>query len=81
MKNKLFAEIGFGNESFLSTEVEHDKKEYRINKFVKPKIINGFYIRVWIFKTVIVLSTYGGLKFKRKDKNKLKFLFGIEGVN
>ena len=78
---KIFAEIGFGNESFLSTEIENGKKEYRINKFVKPNKISGFYIRTWIFRKVFVASTYNVFSINNKDKNKFKFLFGIEGIN
>ena len=77
---KIFAEIGFGNESFLSTEIESGKNEHRINKFVKPNIINGFYIRIWIFKKVFVASTYNGFSINNKSRNKIKILFGIEGI-
>lgn len=79
---KVFAEIGFGNESFLSTEIEEGETEYRIARFVLPKRIDGFYFRIWIFKKVFILSTNHGLQTKKKDRNKLKILFGIsdEGV-
>ena len=76
---KIFAEVGFGNESFLSTEIEQGKKEYRISKFLIPREINGFYLRIIIFGTVLILSTYDGLKIK-KNRKKFKFLFGIEGI-
>ena len=76
---KIFAEIGFGNDSFLSTEFEEDEKEYRIPKFILPKNIDGVFFRFWIFKKVFILSTNQGLKIKHKDKNKLKILFGISG--
>lgn len=78
---KIFAEIGFGNDTFLSTEVENDDSEYRVPKFIKPRIIEGYYFRLWIFKTVFILSTDAGLKIKKKNKNKLKILFGISGNN
>jgi len=78
---KIFAEIGFGNDTFLSTEIENSDKEYRIPKFLKPKNVNGYYIRIWVFKTVFVLSTDSGFKIKKKDRNKLKILFGISGTN
>ena len=78
---KIFAEIGFGNNSFVSTEIENGKKEYRINKFVKPKKINELYIRIWILKYVMIISTFDGLKLKRKNKNKFKFVFGIGGIS
>lgn len=31
---KVFAEIGFGNDTFLSTEFEEENSEYRVPKFV-----------------------------------------------
>lgn len=79
MKNKIYSEIGFGNDSFLSTEIEKGKKEYRINKFVKPRKIYGYYLRFWVFNKVLVISTNEGIKLFTKNKNKLKILFGIQG--
>lgn len=78
---KIFSEIGFGNDTFLSTEIEINDTEYRISNFIKPKIINDYYIRVWIFKTVFILSTNSGFKITQKNKNKLKILFGISGTS
>jgi hypothetical protein len=76
---KVFTEIGFGNDSFLSTEFEEDLGEYRIPKFILPKKIKGFYFRLWVFKKVFIISTTNGFKIKNKDRNKLKILFGISG--
>ncbi len=76
---KIYAEIGFGNDSFLSTEFEDGKKEYRVSKFIKTKHIDELYFRFWIFKKVFVISTKDGLRTKNKDKNRLKILFGIGG--
>lgn len=76
---KVFAEIGFGNETFLSTEFEEGESEYRVPRFVVPKKIRDFYFRFWIFKTVFILSTNRGFEMKKKDRNKLKILFGISG--
>lgn len=76
---KIFAEIGFGNDTFLNTEIEEDENEYRIPKFIKPKKIIDYYFRFWIFKKVFIFSTKYGFKIRRKDKNKLKILFGIGG--
>ena len=77
---KVYAEIGFGNDSFLSTEVEEGEKEYRIPKLIIPKKINEFYLRFWVFKKVLIISTIDGVKIKNKNKNKLKILFGIGGI-
>jgi len=78
---KVFAEIGFGNDTFLSTEIEEENSEYRIPKFIKPQKISGYHFRFWIFKKVFVLSTNHGLEIKKKDRNKLKILFGVSGEN
>lgn len=78
---KVFAEIGFGNDTFLSTEFEEGDTEYRVPKFVLPNKINGFYLRVWLFKYVFILSSNHGFEMKKKDRNKLKILFGIDGEN
>jgi len=43
---KCFSEIGFGNKSLFSTEFEQGRKEYRINKFILPRKIKDFYIRI-----------------------------------
>jgi len=80
MKKKVFAEVGFGNDSFFSTEVEEDKKEYRVPKFLMPRKIKGFYIRIWIIRRVLVLSTCGSISLTKKSKTRIKFLFGVEGV-
>lgn len=77
---KVYAEIGFGNDSFLSTEIEEGDSEYRIAKFVLPKKIEGIYFRIWIFKKVFVLSTNKGFSIKVKDRNKLKIIFGVSGL-
>ena len=74
MEQKIFAEMGFGNESFLSTEVEQGKREYRIKKFLIPKKINGIYFRVIILSTTFILLTYEGFKIKRIRKNSNFFL-------
>lgn len=78
---KIFAEIGFGNDTFLSTEIESKDGEYRVPRFVRPKVIQGYYFRFWILKTVYILSTNSGFEITKKEKNKLKILFGISGTN
>jgi len=76
---KYFAEIGLGNDTFLSTEIEEGDKEYRIPKFIKPRKINGYYLRFWIFKKVFIFSTNHGFEINKKDRNNLKILFGVSG--
>lgn len=76
---KIFAEIGFGNGTFFSTEIENGDTEHRIPKFIKPKKIEGYYFSIWLFRTVFILSTNCGLEMMRKNKNRIKILFGISG--
>lgn len=78
---KVFAEIGFGNDSFFSTEFEEGENEYRIPKFVIPQKIKGIYLRIWIFKTVYIFSTSNGFEITKKSKNKRKILFGVSGTS
>ncbi|MBS3093856.1 DUF3977 family protein [Candidatus Pacearchaeota archaeon] len=76
---KIYAEAGYGNKTFLSTEIEEGKREYRIPRFIIPKKIESFYIRIWIFKKVYVFSTKNGFEINKKSKNKFKVIFGIAG--
>ena len=78
MKN-VYAEIGFGNDTFFSTEIEEGTHEYRVPRFIKPQKVLGCYIRIWLFKTVFSISTNRGFGIKKKDRNKLKIIFGISG--
>lgn len=78
---KIFFEIGVGNETFVSTEIEEGEKEYRVPNFIIPEKISGYYLRVWIGKKVYILSTNDGFETTLKAKNKFKFLFGISGQN
>mgnify|MGYP001568671748 CR=1 FL=1 len=77
---KTYSEIGFGNNSFLSTEVEDGKNECRVSKFLIPKKILGIYFRVWILNKVVIVSSLEGIKLQRRDKSKFKLLFGIDGM-
>ncbi|MFA5942487.1 MAG: DUF3977 family protein [Candidatus Paceibacterota bacterium] len=78
---KVFAEAGMGNGTFFSTEFEEGESEYRVLKFIRPDKVDGYYLRFWLFKTVFVLSTNHGFEMKKKDRNRLKILFGIGGEN
>lgn len=71
-----YSEIGIGNKNFISTEVEVDNKEYRINRFI-IKQIRSYYIRLWIFKVVFIFDTKEFCKICIKNKNNFKVLFGI----
>jgi len=81
LEKDIFAEVGFGNETFLSTEVEQGDDEYRIKGFILPEKIKGIYLRFYIGRRNIILSLRNGLVIKKKDKSKFKILFGVYGVS
>ncbi len=76
---KIFAELGLGNPTFFNTEIEKGEQEKRVSRFVIPPKIEGIYFRFWVGKSVLVLATKNGIALKKKDRVKLKILFGIEG--
>lgn len=78
---KVFAEIGIGNKTFLSTEIEEGLGESRIPQFILPKKIEGYYLRFWVFRRVIIFSTNEGVKLQKKTGNHFKILFGISGIS
>ena len=63
---KIFTEIGFGNDTFFSTEIEDGNSEYRIPKFIKPQKISGYYFRFWIFKKVFIFSSDNGFRIAKR---------------
>ncbi len=77
---KIYAEIGIGNDTFLSTEFEEENKEYRAPKFIWPQKIESLYFRFWVFKTVFIFSTNNIFEIKKKDRSKLKIILGVSGV-
>ncbi len=76
---KVFTELGYGNSTFLSTEIElPDGREYRQACFVSMRV-EGVYLRVWMGTRVFILSSRDGLKIQRKDRKAFKILVGIHG--
>ncbi len=76
---KVFAEMGIGNGSFLSTEVEEGETEYRVPRFIVPEKILWLYARVWIGRRVFILSTREGFVLQEKNRNNFKVLLGVGG--
>jgi hypothetical protein len=85
MTDRVFVEYGldFNNNRFgfgRSVEVERtDGAEYRTKGKV-AFVRENFYLRIWIFKRVFVISSRGGVSVKHKPRNNLKFVFGISGT-
>lgn len=79
LPEKVFTEIGYGNSSFVSSEIElPDGREYRQAGLVRMTI-EGVYLRFWLGTRVFILSTREGLKMQIKDRSTIKLLFGIQG--
>jgi hypothetical protein len=78
---KIYTEIGYGNQTFFSTEIEEGDNEYRVPKFILPKKIDGLYLRLWICKKVYIISTDQGIKTAVRSRSKLKILVGVSGIN
>lgn len=78
---KVFAEMGIGNGSFFSTEIEEGESECRVPRFVWPEKIVGVYVRIWVGRRVFILSTKEGFVFQKKNRNNFKILLGVSGEN
>jgi len=70
-----YAEAGFGNGSFVSTEI----CERRVSRFFVRKIVQ-FYVRIWIKRTVVVIGFPFEFKITKKNRDNFKFLFGIVSI-
>lgn len=78
---KIYAEVGYGNGTFFSTEFEReDGSEFRLPRFVQPERITEYYLRLWVYKTVFIISTKEGFIRKKKKTNHFKILFGVGGT-
>jgi hypothetical protein len=77
---RAYREIGYGNATFVSTEIEYaDGAEVRRQGCVPFYNITEIYLRVWIGKTVYALSSRHGWNIRTRPRKALKILFGIGG--
>ncbi len=73
-----YIEFGFSNTWLLRTETESEGgTEIEEKGVVGPIKVQSAYIRIWIFKTVIVLDSQEGFKRTKKNHNKCKLLIGV----
>ena len=75
---EIFTEIGLGNPSFVSREIEKDGREKRIKGCVRYRI-RGVYLRLWLGYRVIILSTLNGFEIEQKPRRAFKFILGVRG--
>lgn len=73
-----YIEFGFGNTWFVRTETElEDRTEIESKGIVGPVLYDSFYFRIWIGKTVFILSSKEGFKKTTKTRKAFKLIFGI----
>ncbi|MEK4760454.1 DUF3977 family protein [Viridibacillus sp. FSL E2-0187] len=74
-----FIEIGIGNTWIVRTETELEEgSEFEERGIKGPIIFESFYLRIWLFKTVVIMDSKEGLKKMKKKRNSLKLLLGIQ---
>ncbi|MEK4092321.1 MULTISPECIES: DUF3977 family protein [unclassified Viridibacillus] len=74
-----FIEIGIGNTWIVRTEIElEDGSEFEERGIIGPIILKSVYLRIWLFKTVVILDSKEGLKKLKKKRNSLKLVLGIQ---
>ena len=74
-----FIEIGINNPP-LSTEIEFENgTEIRRKGVLLPCYVNEMYIRIWIYKYVLIVSTKDIIKISRKTKIRFKLVIGFKG--
>jgi hypothetical protein len=70
---KVYTEIGFGNETFINTELEDNNgNETRQAGFVSFSL-KGIYLCVWAGYKVFVVSTVNGFSITKKQSVNLSF--------
>ncbi|MBW8348504.1 DUF3977 family protein [Bacillus sp. IITD106] len=76
-----FVEFGLGNTWFIRTETElNDGTEFEEKGIIGPIKIQSLYLRIWIGKTVFILDSKEGFKKTKKNRNEIKFIFGIKSL-
>lgn len=66
-----YIEFGIGNTWLVRTEFEETDKEYECQGIVGPLIPVGYYFRLWIGKSVFIISTNEGFKQTKKNTTPL----------
>lgn len=79
--DRIFTEIGIGNDTFINTEVEYtDGTEDRRPGFYNMKL-NDVYLRLWWGEATYIASFEKGFFKKPKTgRKKFKLLLGFGGL-
>ena len=70
-----FAEIGVGNPTLISTEVESGDAEYRIPRWEVGEFVS-VYVRVVLFGVALIVDSREGVKMKG-NRHAFKLLVGV----
>ncbi len=77
---KQYVEVGIGNTWWVRTEVESsDGTESEIQGIRPFSKIQGVYLRLWVGRTVWILSSNEGFKKMSKRRKTFKLLLGVSG--
>lgn len=77
---KRYIEIGIGNRWFIRTETEYDDgTESEQKGIVHLSKVQGIYLRVWLGRTVFIVSSDKGLTKMKKKRATFKLVVGISG--
>ena len=74
---KIFSEMGVGLPTFFSSEFElEDGREFRLPG-IWVRSISEVYVRIWIGRRVLILSSKEGIKTQSKPKNRFNLVLGL----
>ncbi|GKV57933.1 hypothetical protein NCCP2222_38800 [Sporosarcina sp. NCCP-2222] len=77
-----FIEFGIGNKWLIRTEKELcDGTEVEEKGITSPIHIESIYVRVWLWKKVMIVDSEEGIKVGRKNKAKVKIILGIKSLS
>ena len=74
-----YSEVGIGNNSLFSTEIESNGLEYRVKGWIVGRVIS-WYVRIWIGNKVLILDSIEGIKIGNKERKLVKFLIGVKSI-
>ena len=66
---------------FFRLNLKKKEKNTGFQNLSCPKKVKGYYLRVWVFKKVFIISTNNGFEIVKKSRNNFKIVFGISGIN
>ncbi|RZT23840.1 DUF3977 family protein [Fictibacillus sp. BK138] len=76
-----FIEFGFGNRWFVRMETElNNGTEFEEKGIVLPIRLHSLYLRIWIWKTVVILDSKEGYKRTNKNRSDFKLLIGMRSL-